>query len=184
MTFVGIVSEPKWRRRTLGNKNEGCREFANPTIYGTPIRPDCPAGYCSAPKILEAIRCQFGIADRVLNVLATEIGLQRSRVMARVGQREAAGMPKHVRVNPEGELGRFARALIMRAKLDGLKGEPRSLRNTCRAQPGAVAGAGRASHRHPLPIFASESGAIPSTRRALSTGERRRRGNLRRRSDS
>jgi hypothetical protein len=47
----------------------------------------------------------------VLDVAVTKIGLQRSRIVALVGQRKAAGVPKHVRVNLQGEPGSLASAL-------------------------------------------------------------------------
>jgi hypothetical protein len=60
-----------------------------------------------SPKVLEPIRRKLGVAHRVLNVLVTEISLQRPRVVPRIGQCLAAAVPQHVRVNREGHLGPF-----------------------------------------------------------------------------
>ena len=48
------------------------------------------------PKVLEAVGRQFGVPDRVLNVLVPEVMLQGARVVAIVGELEPAGMPPHV----------------------------------------------------------------------------------------
>jgi len=50
-------------------------------------------GAISSPEILEAIDCQLGVADGVLDILVTQVVLQRSRVVAIVGQPVAAGVP-------------------------------------------------------------------------------------------
>jgi hypothetical protein len=50
------------------------------------------------PKVLEAVGRQFGVPDRVLDVLVPEVVLQGPRVVAIIGQLEPAGMAKHVRV--------------------------------------------------------------------------------------
>ena len=47
----------------------------------------------------------------MLNVAVAEVGLQRPRVVALVGQRITAGVPQHVRVRLEGQLGLPARPL-------------------------------------------------------------------------
>jgi hypothetical protein len=52
----------------------------------------------------EPIRRQLGIANRVLDVAMTEVGLQGSGIMTLVGQRKAAGVPQHVRVSSESPL--------------------------------------------------------------------------------
>ena len=46
------------------------------------------------PKLFEAVGRQFGVPDLVLNVLVPEVMLQGPRVVAVVGQLEAAGMAK------------------------------------------------------------------------------------------
>ena len=65
----------------------------------------------AAPEILEPRRRQLGVADRVLNVLMTEVSLKRSGIVSLVGERVAAGVPEHVRVRLEAKLGPGARAL-------------------------------------------------------------------------
>ena len=64
-----------------------------------------------APEILELRRRQFGVTNRVLNVLVPEVGLQRARIVAFAGQGVARGVPQHVRVRLEPELGLSARPL-------------------------------------------------------------------------
>ena len=61
------------------------------------------------PKVLEPRRGQFSVAHRVLNVAVAEISLQCTGVVALVGQRIPASVPKHVRVRLEGQLGLPAR---------------------------------------------------------------------------
>jgi hypothetical protein len=61
--------------------------------------------------MLEAVRCQLRVADRVLDVPVPEIGLQRTGIMARIGQRKATGVPKHVRVDLEPKASRKPRPL-------------------------------------------------------------------------
>ena len=63
------------------------------------------------PEILEPIRRQLRVPHRVLDVLVPEVGLQRPRIVALVGQREAAGVPQHVRVGWEAEPGGLTSAL-------------------------------------------------------------------------
>jgi hypothetical protein len=49
----------------------------------------------TAPKVLEPSRRQFCVSDRVLNVLVTQVGLQRPGVVALVGQSVTASVPQH-----------------------------------------------------------------------------------------
>ena len=63
------------------------------------------------PKVLEPVRRHFGVPDRVLNVLVPEVVLERSRVVAIVGEFEPTGMAKHVWVDREWHLGGLADAL-------------------------------------------------------------------------
>jgi hypothetical protein len=75
-----------------------------------------------ASEILEPMRRQLGIAHRVLNVLVAEPGLQRPRVVAGIGQRIAAAMAQHVRmesVEPQGRWLESGRKLIAMAPLGG-----------------------------------------------------------------
>ena len=85
-----------------------------------------------------------------------EVGLQGAGIVALVGQGEATGVPQHVRVDLEAELGSLASALHMRAKPAVVNGEPRSVVNTNGEwDPARVAaGAGRAARRR-------GSGALP-----------------------
>jgi hypothetical protein len=52
-----------------------------------------------APEIPKAVGRKLGIAYRVLDIFVSELGLQRPGVVAGVGQRVAAAMPEHVRVD-------------------------------------------------------------------------------------
>jgi len=55
------------------------------------------------PEILEPRRRKLGVADGVLDVAVSQVGLQGARVMPLVGQGKAAGVPEHVRVGLEGK---------------------------------------------------------------------------------
>src|SRR5262249_32009215 len=50
------------------------------------------------PPALEPGRCQFGISDRVLDVLVPEIGLQRPGIPASIRLVETASVPQHMGV--------------------------------------------------------------------------------------
>src|SRR5262249_27841451 len=63
------------------------------------------------PKVLEPVGCHVGVPDGVLNVLVPEVVLERSRVVAIVGELEPTGMAKHVGVDREWHLGSLADAL-------------------------------------------------------------------------
>jgi hypothetical protein len=63
------------------------------------------------PEVFEPLRSQFGVPDRVLNVAVTKVRLQRPRVMAGIGQCEAARVPQHVGMGLEDEAGRPAGTL-------------------------------------------------------------------------
>jgi len=54
-----------------------------------------------APEILELDRRQLGVTHGVLDCFVAEIVLDRSRVMAGIGQGIAAGVAKHVDMNLE-----------------------------------------------------------------------------------
>ena len=60
----------------------------------------------SAPEVLEPPWCQLGIANRVLDILVAEIGLERPGISALVGQRIAAGVAQLMRMHQEGQSGR------------------------------------------------------------------------------
>src|SRR5262249_33273883 len=65
----------------------------------------------ASPKVLEPVRRHFGVPDRVLNVLVSEVVLQRPRVVTIVGELEPTGVAKHVGVDWEWHLGGLADAL-------------------------------------------------------------------------
>jgi hypothetical protein len=60
-----------------------------------------------SPEVFEPGRRQFGVPDRVLDVLVSEIGLQRARIVTLVRQGEPARMPQHMwmRLETEFRLG-------------------------------------------------------------------------------
>lgn len=58
-----------------------------------------------SPKVPEAGWAKFRVAHRVLDVAMSEIGLKGACVTAFVGEREAAGVAKHVRMRLEAEVG-------------------------------------------------------------------------------
>jgi hypothetical protein len=60
------------------------------------------------PKPLEPIRRQLGVAYRVLDVLVTHPGLDRSSIVASIRQGVAACVPEHVRVDRKRHTGAFA----------------------------------------------------------------------------
>jgi len=72
-----------------------------------------------APEVLEPIRRKLGVANRVLDVLVSQVSLQGSGIVALVGQREAAGMPQHVRMSLTTELGGLASTLHRPGKASG-----------------------------------------------------------------
>jgi hypothetical protein len=51
------------------------------------------------PEVLKSIRRQLGVSHCVLDIPVTEIGLQRPRIVALVGQSEAAGVPARTNEN-------------------------------------------------------------------------------------
>jgi hypothetical protein len=64
-----------------------------------------------SPKVLERRRAQLRVARRVLERPTAEPILDASRVVAGIGERVAAGMPKHMGMDGEGEAGALADAL-------------------------------------------------------------------------
>ncbi len=61
--------------------------------------------HASSPEVLEPLGRQLGVAHGVLDISVAEIGLQRPRIVALAGQREAAGVAQHVRVNLQAQPG-------------------------------------------------------------------------------
>jgi len=78
----------------------------------------------SAPEVLETICGQLGVPNRVLNVPVTQIRLQSARVVAFIGQREAAGVPQHVRVSLEAQLSGHTSAIYKPSKARCSEGRP------------------------------------------------------------
>jgi hypothetical protein len=76
-----------------------------------PTAPPASTKGLLTPEILEPGRRQFGVADGMLDVPVAEIGLQRPRVVALIGERIPAGVPQHMRMRLVGELGGPARTL-------------------------------------------------------------------------
>src|SRR6516225_6024629 len=58
-----------------------------------------------SPEVLEPVRGQLGVAHRVLDVFVAEPRLQRPGVVAGIGERVAAAVPQHVRVDRERHFG-------------------------------------------------------------------------------
>jgi hypothetical protein len=73
----------------------------------------------TSARILEPIRRKLGVAHRVLYILVPQVGLQRPRVVAGIGERIAASVPEHVRVDREGHLG--PRADAPEQRVEGLR---------------------------------------------------------------
>src|SRR5262245_47310223 len=64
-------------------------------------------GYAPNPA-LESCWRQLGVADRVLDVLVAQVGLQGARVSAGIRLVDSTGVPEHVRVRLDFELGGLA----------------------------------------------------------------------------
>jgi hypothetical protein len=62
-----------------------------------------------SPKIFKSRRRQFGVAHGVLNVLVAQVRLEGPRIMPLIGQRIAAGVTQHVRMNLKVQLSLDAR---------------------------------------------------------------------------
>jgi len=74
------------------------------------------------------MRRQGGVARRALNVAMPEIGLDRARVVAIVGELVAASMAQHVALMPRS--AELAARSIMREKPGADSGAPRFETNT------------------------------------------------------
>ena len=57
------------------------------------------------PEILEPRRRQFCVADSVLDAAVTKVSLKRSGVVSLIRERVAAGVPEHVRMGLQPDLG-------------------------------------------------------------------------------
>src|SRR5271169_4231194 len=83
-------------RRLLETKSPGgCRPRLHVVL---PAEVPVIAAASVSPEILEPIRRQLRVPDRMLDIAMAQVGLQGAGIMALVGQRETAGVPKHVRV--------------------------------------------------------------------------------------
>jgi hypothetical protein len=76
-------------------------------IAGVPTRrgPTGSAAGSVAPKPLEPVGRQVCIPYRMSDILVTKVMLERPRIVPLVGQLVAAGVPEHVRVHREGQIG-------------------------------------------------------------------------------
>ena len=57
------------------------------------------------PEVFEPIRGQLGVAHRVLDVVVPEVGLQSARIVPGIGQRIAAAVAQHVRMDRKRHFG-------------------------------------------------------------------------------
>jgi hypothetical protein len=64
-----------------------------------------------SPKALEPIRRERGVARGVLDIAMAEAGLQQPGIVVVIRQLVAAGVPQHVGVRLDAELGHGGRAL-------------------------------------------------------------------------
>src|SRR5271170_3908742 len=76
------------------------------------------------PEILEPRRRHLGVAHRVLDIPVAQVGLERPRVVPLVGKRVTAGVPEHMRMSLERQLGDLSRSLDHASKTS--RGEWRS----------------------------------------------------------
>ena len=116
------------------------------------------------PEVLEPVRRQLGVAHGVLDIFVAQIGLQRPRIVALVGQREAAGMAQHVRMGLEVEAAAPPARSTMRAKPAVVNGAPRSDVNT-NGDLGSCSRAKRRSARNSSPRIGWVLGVPFLTRR-------------------
>ena len=86
------------------------------------VRRESPAAYVP-PKVLEPVGRYVGVPDRVLDVLVPEVVLQRTCVVAVVGELEPTGMAQHVWVDRERHLGSLADALDETVEADWAENE-------------------------------------------------------------
>jgi hypothetical protein len=59
---------------------------------------------CEVSEASESIGRQLGVPDGVLDVAVAEVVLDRPRVVALIGELEAAGMTQYVRMHWEAEI--------------------------------------------------------------------------------
>jgi hypothetical protein len=65
----------------------------------------------TSPEVFEACRRQFGITHRVPNVAVAKVSLKRLGIVSLTCECVAAGVPQHVRVDLEAQLGCGTRPL-------------------------------------------------------------------------
>src|SRR5262245_22040974 len=110
--------------RLLRGKRKSSRACRRPEAAA----PRCPRSKRSAsPKVLEPVGRQFGVPDRVLDVLVPEVLLQGPRIVAIVGELEPTGMAGWI---GNGSLAASPRRWTSRWKPMGLMDPPRSETNT------------------------------------------------------
>jgi len=85
---------------------------------GVPTRGKHPESSVP-PKVFEAVRCHFGVPNRVLDVLVPEVVLEGARVVTVICELEPTGVAKHVWVDRKWHLGGFADALDEAVETDG-----------------------------------------------------------------
>jgi hypothetical protein len=106
--------------RAVGSFNEGPRKSPAPQFSASPLAPLSPGGAFAVgpsskraelappPNVLEPTGRQRGIARGRVDRAMAEVSLQRPGIDALVGQRIAAGVAQHVRVDLESDLGLLA----------------------------------------------------------------------------
>src|SRR6516162_2828288 len=110
-----MLRTPRWGRGSA-SRGSAChhQRAADLTMWAARSRREVVP-----PKVVEPVGRHFGVPDRVLNVLVTEVVLQGPRVVAIVGELEPAVMAKHVGVDREWHLGGLPEALDEAMETDG-----------------------------------------------------------------
>ena len=81
-------------------------------------------------EALEPTGCERGVARGLLDIGVPHVGLDRPGVVAIVGELKPRGMPQHVGVDLDAEIGFDAGALDQRLNPGAESGAPRSDTNT------------------------------------------------------
>src|SRR5262249_50284951 len=63
------------------------------------------------PKLVEPLRCQLGVPDRVLDILVAEVMLDGPCILAVIDKLEACRVTKHMRMNCAAQPGQLASTL-------------------------------------------------------------------------
>ena len=98
-------------------------EFTGEPLRSAQLVPILPEGS-------EAVGGELGVPGRVLDVAVPKPVLDGAGVVAVIGELEAAGVPQHVRVDGEGELGAAPIAVTSLRTAETVSGPRRSLVNT------------------------------------------------------